>query len=208
MCEIYFYWLMTTCQYYFDWQFGQSIPSYSFPWHCHGTLLPGNALMQHGTIQIDTVVSRYSLISCYLYTCIKHNSIDTVSTRYISCNGLKVIVRVNLCVVLNIYSFVRLDCNLIQCEVIIEKAACFYLDIEGGIIVDIVSPTELRDDEGLVRFCVPARNLTQFPASRRKKRRSAFGRALSLSDRKHYKMGRSKPKSLHKTYSYKNNYNF
>lgn len=77
-----------------------------------------------------------------------------------------------------------------------EVPACFKWLIDGPPeLLDqayIFSPTDLSKYEGYVRFRVPARQLSQFPASRKRKRRSAFGRALSLSDRKHYKMGRPK----------------
>ena len=54
----------------------------------------------------------------------------------------------------------------------------------------IVCPLTRHLGGELVRFTVPPRS-TKFPVKSRRKRRSTFGRALSLTDRKHYKMGRS-----------------
>ena len=54
----------------------------------------------------------------------------------------------------------------------------------------IVCPLTQNLGGELVRFTVPPRSTT-FPVKSRRKKRSTYGRALSLTDRKHYKMGRS-----------------
>jgi len=54
----------------------------------------------------------------------------------------------------------------------------------------IVYPESLDNKLNLVRFSVPPRKTT-FPVKRRRKRKSTSGRKLSLTDRKHYKRGRS-----------------
>jgi hypothetical protein len=58
----------------------------------------------------------------------------------------------------------------------------------------IIAPLDSDPAEGLVRFTVPYRS-TKFPSKSSRKRRNTFGRALSLTDRKHYKMGRSNAKT-------------
>jgi hypothetical protein len=58
----------------------------------------------------------------------------------------------------------------------------------------ILAPLGSDAAEGMVRFTVPHRR-TKFPTKKARKRRNTFGRALSLTDRKHYKKGRSNSKT-------------
>ena len=58
----------------------------------------------------------------------------------------------------------------------------------------IVAPHDSGSEEVVVRFSVPSRR-TVFPAKKTKKRRNPFGPSLSLTDRKHYRKGKSSSKT-------------
>lgn len=83
-------------------------------------------------------------------------------------------------------------CIIITSEVVEEFPRFLVMTGEIDLLGQayIVCPLTHNLGGELVRFTVPPRSTT-FPVKSRRKRRSTFGRALSLTDRKHYKMGRS-----------------
>ena len=152
----------------------------------------------HGVGQIPTQMLSYLTTFLLLLVLI---ILPTTNTYSIVQYSLKKNVKkqsVRVCTSYPVSSYVLqipgTTCNamVISADILEQYSYCLVTQISSIQMNQAYIVCQLIHDETpcLARFTVLPRS-TKFPISKKKKRKSAFGRTLSLTDRKHYKMGRS-----------------